>query len=209
MSLVDSRMGKDGFYDVEVVNGSRYEMLDRDGAKVDILVYNRVEKEETNLLGGWYLFVIQKKKVVGYLGSFVEGYVDETGPFFTANTAFIVVKVAGKGIGGAMEKINDSLMQKWANENGDLVRVGRDWNKEKIEMIMDRREMTKELVTEMLLSRQLWLRLYGDGGGFERVGNYEVRKVYKCGAMVPQVGMVEKTNEVDIGRVSEMLRKSI
>lgn len=202
-------MGKDGFYDVEVVNGSRYEMLDRDGAKVDILVYNRVEKEETNLLGGWYLFAIQKKKVVGYLGSFVEGYVDENGPFFTANTAFIVVKAAGKGVGGAMEKINDGLMQKWANENGDLVRVGRDWNKEKIGMIMDRREMTKELVTEMLASRQLWLRLYGGGSGFERVGNYEVRKVYRCGAAIPQVGMEEKTNEVNIGKVSEMLRKSI
>lgn len=202
-------MGRDGFYDVEVTNGSRYEMLDSDGVKVDILVYNRVEKEETNLLGGWYLFVVQKNKVVGYLGSFVEGYVDENGPFFTANTAFIVVKVAGKGIGGAMEKINDSLMQKWANENGDLVRVGRDWNKEKIQMIMDRREMTKELVTEMLISRQLWLRLYGDGSGFERVGNYEVRKVYRCGANVPQVGMAEKTNEVGIGTVSEMLQKSI
>jgi hypothetical protein len=155
------------------------------------------------------MFGIQDKEIVGYLGGFIEAYSAED-KIGRGKTSYTVASHHGKGIGGAMEKINESLMQKWANQHGDLTREVRDANMEKIEMLLSiQTDLTKERLDEMLTSRWIWLELYGPNGRgrFERKNTYELIKIYKQGDHLPDLNMIQSKNVTPIGDVSIMIEK--
>lgn len=207
MNLVRGRMNSEGFRYFEVENENMYETVDRDGKKLTILVYKQVMSQDVPYeLGGWYLFTVQNGEIVGYTGAHVEGYLDEQ--FIRAKTSYSVVCQKGRGVGGAMERVNEYMMQKFANEYGDLVRVETDANKSMIEKKMWD-EVSRELISEMIVSRQLWLELFGPQGkrGFNRENDYEVTKTYRQSSRLPDIGMKKSKNQVPIGNVVSMVDK--
>lgn len=207
MNLVRGRMNTEGFRFFEVENESKYETVDRDGRRLTMLVYKKVMSRDVPYeLDGWYIFAIQNGGIVGYTSAHVDGYLEEQ--FVEAKTSYSVVNKKGKGIGGAMERINEHLFQKFANKYGDLVRVETDANKSMIEKIM-RSEVSKELVEEMTVSRQIWLELFGPHGkrGFGRENDYEVTKTYKQSDHISEIGMKKSKNDVSIGKITSLITR--
>ncbi len=207
MNLVRGRMNSEGFRYFEVENENKYETVDRDGRKLTLLVYKKVISQETpHELDGWYIFAVANGGIVGYTGAHIEGHLDEQ--FIRAKTSYSVVSQKGKGIGGAMERINEYLMQKFSSEYGDMDRVETDANKS----IIDKKmwgEVSQQLISEMLVSRWLWLGLYGPNGrqGFERENDYEVTKTYRQSDQLPDVGMKKSKNDLPIGRITDMINE--
>lgn len=207
MNLIRGRMNSEGFRFFEVENENKYETVDRDGRGLTILVYKKVMSQDvTYELDGWYIFAIQNGGIVGYTSAHIDGYLEEQ--FVEAKTSYSVVSKKGKGIGGAMERINEHMMQKFANKYGDLVRVEMDANKSTIEKIL-RSEVSKELVEEMIVSRQIWLELFGPHGtrGFDRENDYEVTKIYRQSDYLPETGMKKSKNNVSIGSVASLITR--
>ena len=208
MNLVSGRMNPEGFRHFEVEGENKYETVDREGKKLTILVYKKVMRQNAPYeLDGWYLFAIQNGAIVGYTGAHVEGYLEEG--FVEAKTSYSVVCQKGKGIGGALEKINDLLMQGCANKYGDLKRVETDANKSLIEDKLGESGVAQDLISEMLVSRWLWLELYRPNGkrGFSRENDYEVTKTYRQSGGLPDVGIKKSKNQVPIGSITHMINK--
>jgi len=207
LNLVRGRMNSEGFRFVEVEGENKYETVDREGRGLTILVYKKVMSQNLPYeLDGWFIFAIQKGGIVGYTGAYIDGYLEEG--FVEAKTSYSVVSKKGRGIGGEMEKINDLLMQEFANKYGDFVRVETDANKSMIEKKMWS-EVSRELVEEMIVSRQIWLELFGPHGkrGFGRENTYEVSKTYRQLDCLPELGMKKSKNEAPIGNVANLISK--
>jgi len=211
MLLVDYRLnhGSSVFDNVESAN--KYETKDRDGKKLTILAYKKVIKESAPYeLDGWFLFAVQNKTVVGYLGSHVEFYKYPDELVIEATTSYSVARYKGKGIGGALERVNNHLMQECANKNGNVTREVTGGNKGKIEKILRENKPTKQLLKEMIVSRQLWLALYGpeSRGGFEWKNNFQLTKNYIKGDSA-QLDMKVTKNEVPIGNVAKLVKRGL
>lgn len=207
LNLVRGRMNSEGFRYFEVENENKYETVDRDGKRLTILVYKKVVGEDDPYeLDEWYIFAIQNGRIVGYMGAHIDGYLEER--FIEAKTSYSVVSKQGKGIGGAMERINDHLMQEFANKYGDFVRVEIDANKSMIEKKM-RDGVSRETIEEMLVSRQIWLELYGPHGkrGFDNENGYEVTKTYRQSDRLPEIGMKKSKNNVPVGKMTDLMTK--
>lgn len=211
ISFVSSRMNSEGFRYFDVEGEKKYETKDREGRKVTIFVYKEIIPKETPyILDAWYLFAVQNKKIIGYLVAHIDGYLRENELLCTGTTSYSVAKQKGKGIGGAMEKINGYMMQKWANENVELEREERDGNKEQIELALANSGLSVEKVGEMLVSRQIWLELYGINGkvGFRKKDNYTVAKAYKKGDPLPHLNMMTSQNDTPIGTMVTLIKRA-
>lgn len=212
ISFVENRMNSEGFRHFSVVAGNKYETKDREGNILTIYSYNEVVPKETPyILAAWYLFAIQNQTLVGYLAAHIEGCHDDEGFFCTGKTSYSVVREKGMGVGGSMERINDQKMQRWANENGDFERIEIDSNREKIELRLSIEDVSQKTINEMLLSRWLWLELYGPNkkSGFLKKGNYEIIKTYKQGNLLPKINMQVSPNDLPIKNIATLIRKTL
>lgn len=207
---------EDGVWEYEIIGREKYVFNLRGGEKLEIIHFEmKIENGECE----WNDFLLAEieREEVGYLylGVHLPNRKDKT----SKAVSDIDVLVKGLGIGGRLEAVKQLLLQRRANNIGVIKNVIFDENQIWIdkEMTQINRKFRKNSnlteyknnITELLIKRQNWLVIYGNGGK----GNYEhheiksvfwgsegkeIYKIYQPGEAIPRLNCEVKQTRVDL-----------